>query len=120
MYRLLSTSPALLLVYLSRRQNEAICLQSWQGVLFTIAAHPEDASPILIPLLNAAEQGQLPDYLEPRTETLDNLADDLLVEALAEPSSSIKSTLIRKILYNPGLLSFFYVSATFIFAYSLN
>ncbi|KAI0945042.1 hypothetical protein AcV7_001681 [Taiwanofungus camphoratus] len=102
MYRLLSTSPALLLVYLSRRQNEAICLQSWQGVLFTIAAHPEDASPILIPLLNAAEQGQLPDYLEPRTETLDNLADDLLVEALAEPSSSIKSTLIRKILYNPG------------------
>ncbi|OBZ77520.1 E3 ubiquitin-protein ligase listerin [Grifola frondosa] len=100
-YRLLLSMPSLVFVYLSYRHDEQRSLQLWHKLLSAIASHPEEADTTIPPLLDAAERGMLPRYLEPRGDELEGLAGGLLSEALSSSSTSSQLSLVRRILHAP-------------------
>lgn len=100
-YRLLVVSPSLLLAYLSHRNNQERCLQSWHALLSSVSSYPEALRASLTPLLDAAQNGILPKYLKPKADELGDLIGKCLVDALA-PAGSAQLTLVRRILRTSG------------------
>lgn len=95
--RLLTTSPRMFLVYLKHRGNRQLCFQLWQDILRAVATHTSGVSVILSPFLDAAEGSLLPDYLKPESGSLDDLAGDLLAEALSGSRTIAEVTIVRRL-----------------------
>ena len=81
-YRLLLLAPSFLLSYLSHRNTENLCLQSWNSLLSSVANHPETIQTSLSPLLDAAQRGSLRTNLTPQAGQLDNIILTTLDKAL--------------------------------------
>ena len=101
MYRLLSLSPSLLLVYLSRRDDHDRCLQLWQAVLSSMAEHTESLHSSVASLLHVSHKGALPNYLKPKTNELDALVGAFLTDVLNGPAKTERMLLLSQILTNP-------------------
>ncbi|KAF9818038.1 hypothetical protein IEO21_02999 [Rhodonia placenta] len=99
--RLLTTSPRMFLVYLKHRGNRQLCFQLWQDILRAVATHTSGVSVILSPFLDAAEGSLLPDYLKPESGSLDDLAGDLLAEALSGSRTIAEVTIVRRLFRSP-------------------
>lgn len=100
-HRLVSISPAVLLVYLAFRGKEEECTSLWNAVLSEMATGPEDITKTLPPLLEAAEGNKLNNYLLPTDGNLDDTVGQLMVSALNGRSNENLS-LVRRILTVPG------------------
>lgn len=102
LHRLLRIAPALMFVYLTHRHDKERCTKLWQDVLAFVASQPEDFNGIVPSLLDAAERGRLPDYLDDAVGSLDTTAGMLLAEALAGPEMTSEAILLRRILCTPS------------------
>ncbi|KAI0698055.1 hypothetical protein C8T65DRAFT_661197 [Cerioporus squamosus] len=106
-YKLLTTIPRLLLLYLKYRQDEAACLAVWHKVLKVVALHTDKIEVILPVLLDAAENQTMPPYLRPQGEELHEVAGSLLTEAVSAPLNAPRVALVRRLLvsYQPFISS---------------
>ncbi|RDX54789.1 hypothetical protein OH76DRAFT_1398200 [Lentinus brumalis] len=106
-YKILTTMPSLLLLYLKYRRDEAACLAVWHKVLEVVARHTDEIESILPVLLDAAENQSLPDYLRPQGEELHEIAGTLLTEAVSAPPNTPQVAMIRRLLtsYQPFISS---------------
>lgn len=107
-YLLLAISPSLLLAYFVHRRDVDRSLLLWRSLLSAISQHPKEIQTSLPPLLDAAAENTLPDYLKPQTDELDNLVGQLVDNVLGG-SATDKLPLVRQILRYPGKL----ISAVF-------
>ena len=101
--RLLSTMPSLLLLYLKFRKDKSTALTVWWRVLETVGRSPEEFDAMFPALLDAAESKQLPAYLRPQGEELEQAAGSLLVGAAYGEQSPFRLSLIRRILVSYGM-----------------
>lgn len=97
-FRFLSMSPVLLLSYLTHRKDEPTCLFVWHSLLSSIASSDSPDSTSIKSLLNAAQKGTLPKYLEPQQAELDHVVKLMLERALAGPMDSDEASLLEQIL----------------------
>ncbi|KAH9835414.1 uncharacterized protein C8Q71DRAFT_765758 [Rhodofomes roseus] len=100
--RVLAVAPSLLLVYLSYRQDEALCLQLWQDVLRTLAGSSGGIEDAVSPLLNAQDRGALPAYLRAEEGDFDDVVGDLLAQVLAGSAKTSEVNVLRSIMRSPG------------------
>ncbi|TFY58014.1 hypothetical protein EVJ58_g6676 [Rhodofomes roseus] len=100
--RVLAVAPSLLLVYLSHRQDEALCLQLWQDVLRTLAGSSGGIEDAVSPLLNAQDRGALPAYLRAEEGDFDDVVGDLLAQVLAGSAKTSEVNVLRSIMRSPG------------------
>lgn len=98
-YRLLTVSPPLIIVYLSRREGRDHCLQVWHAVLSGIVSHPERLHSNLTSLLHTSA---LPNYLKPKANELDALVELLLTDVLSGSAPTGEVTLLSRLLASPG------------------
>ncbi|KAI0634826.1 hypothetical protein C8Q77DRAFT_1277694 [Trametes polyzona] len=96
-HRLLTTIPALLLLYLKYRKDEAACLDVWHRVLETVARYPDDVQSTLPVLLDAVENKSLPSFLRARGE-LDEAAGSLLTDVLGGAPNASMTRLVGRLL----------------------
>ncbi|PIL27721.1 hypothetical protein GSI_10874 [Ganoderma sinense ZZ0214-1] len=96
--RLLATMPSLLLLYLKFRDDEAAALSVWHRVLETVGRSPEEFNAMFPTLLDAAESKQLPFYLQPQGEELEQAIGSLLAAALYVSPNPSRALLIRRVL----------------------
>ncbi|KAI0747035.1 hypothetical protein C8Q80DRAFT_1178930 [Daedaleopsis nitida] len=101
--RLLTTLPSLLMLYFKYRDDQEACLAVWHKVLEAVARNTHEIDRLLLPLLNAADEGALPTYLRPQGEELHEAAGSLLTEALSGPVNAKQVSAISRLLtsYEP-------------------
>ena len=99
---MLDVAPSLLLVYLSHRHDDALCLRLWQDVLRTLAGSSGSIEDAVSPLLRAQEKGELPGYLRADEGDFDDVVGDLLAEVLTRPANASEVNTLRNIMRNPG------------------
>ncbi|KAH9005649.1 hypothetical protein EDB86DRAFT_3177955 [Lactarius hatsudake] len=79
--KILSISPKLLTTYLSRRGGQAVTLKLWRSLLESLPTQPVYV--VLPPLLDAAEQGALPEHLKPAQQEFDKSISAIFADAMA-------------------------------------
>ncbi|KAH9035965.1 hypothetical protein EDB84DRAFT_1659282 [Lactarius hengduanensis] len=79
--KILSISPKLLTTYLSRRGDKAVTLKLWRSLLESLPTQPVYV--VLPPLLDATEQGALPEHLKPAQQEFDKSISAIFADAMA-------------------------------------
>ena len=97
--------PSLLVLYLKFRQNQGVALSVWHSVLETVGRSPEEFDTMFPALLDAAESQQLPPYLRPHGEELEQAVGNLLTDALSGTQNASRVSLIRRLLTSYGMFS---------------
>src|SRR5882762_4274340 len=92
---LLTASPPLLVVYLSRRNDQSLTLQLWRAVLSSMISQIDMIQTTLPPIVNAAQRGVLPNHLRPADQELDAAISKLFETAIESRVSSSLSLLIH-------------------------
>ena len=96
--RLLATMPSLLVLYLKFRKDHGTASSVWHSVLETAGRSPEEFDTMFPALLDAAESQQLPPYLRPHGEELEQAVGNLLTDALSGTQNASRVSLIRRLL----------------------
>ena len=103
--RLLATVPSLLVLYLKFRKDQATASSVWHSILETVGRSPEEFDTMFPALLDAAESQQLPPYLRPHGEELEQAVGNLLTDALSGTQNASRVSLIRRLLTSYGMFS---------------
>lgn len=93
--KILSISPKLLTIYLSRRGDQAVTLKLWRSLLESLPSQPVYV--VLPPLLDATEQGALPEHLKPTEYEFDKSISAIFADAMAAANVDALPLLLRVI-----------------------
>ncbi|KAH9041508.1 hypothetical protein EDB83DRAFT_2409286 [Lactarius deliciosus] len=91
--KILSISPKLLTTYLSRRGDQAVTLKLWRSLLESLPTQPIYV--VLPPLLDATEQGALPEHLKPAQQEFDKSISAIFADAMASIKADALPLLLR-------------------------
>lgn len=94
----MTLSPSLLFLYLSHRGDEQLCSKLWQGLLSNASQGMDVALATLPALLDGAQKGSIPSYLEPDGDVLDSTVSLLLADALTKHQAIQSLDIVGKIL----------------------
>lgn len=97
-------SPEFLLSYLSHRKDEPRCFSVWHSLLLNIATGDSPNFTAIKSLLNAAQKGTLPKYLEPQHGELDHVVEMMSKRVLSVSMTSDEALLLKQILEFSGWL----------------
>jgi hypothetical protein len=92
--KILSISPKLLTTYLSCRGDQAVTLKLWRSLLESL---PTPVYVVLPPLLDATEQGALPEHLKPAQQEFDKSIGAIFADAMASANADALPLLLRVI-----------------------
>ncbi|KZT28004.1 hypothetical protein NEOLEDRAFT_1059411 [Neolentinus lepideus HHB14362 ss-1] len=99
---LVTTSPSLLLVYLSKRNDRIRSSEVWYRILDVLSGKDtRDLAGTIVHFLEPVKAGVFPDYLGPEDGELDASFAKLLAYASADSSDSSALDIVRKVLQNP-------------------
>lgn len=93
--KILSISPKLLTTYLSRRGEQAVTLKLWRSLLESLPTQPVYV--VLPPLLDATEQGVLPEHLKPAQQEFDKSISAIFADAMVSANADALPLLLRVI-----------------------
>ena len=95
--RLLSVSPRLLLIYISRRAEQDLCVQLWHNIVSAIIQHLADGSADLSTIM----QADLPAYMRPPGNGMDAIVSDILRDTLSGAATKDRVTFVKQVLTKP-------------------
>ncbi|KAI9462830.1 hypothetical protein BJY52DRAFT_1203094 [Lactarius psammicola] len=93
--KILSISPKLLTTYLSRRGDQTVTLKLWHSLLESLPTQPVYV--VLPHLLDATEQGALPEHLKPTQQEFDKSISAIFADAIADANADALPLLLRVI-----------------------
>ncbi|KAI0316069.1 hypothetical protein OF83DRAFT_1284410 [Amylostereum chailletii] len=93
--QLLSIGPDLLLTYLGRCEDHEVTVRLWRSTLSAISANPEFIHTSLPHLVSAAQRSELPDYIKPAEQELDNAVSELFINAVDDRDATAAGLLQR-------------------------
>ena len=92
--KILTISPKLLTTYLSCRGDQVVTLKLWRSLLESL---PTPIYVVLPPLLDATEQGALPEHLKPIQQEFDKTISAIFADAMASADADALPLLLRVI-----------------------
>src|SRR6266702_3161546 len=93
--KILSISARLLTTHLSLRGDQAVTLKLWRSLLESLPTQPVYV--VLPPLLDATEQGALPEHLKPTQQEFDKSISAIFADAMASANVDALPLLLRVI-----------------------
>ena len=102
---LLSISPRILLMYISRRAEQYLCVQLWHNIISAIIQHLADCRADLSTIM----QADLPAYMKPPGNGMDAIVSDILRDTLSGAATKDRVTFVKQVLTKHRKSGFFIV-----------
>jgi hypothetical protein len=101
-FRILQASPQAISAFMSRRNDEDLCVELWHGLLVDVSQQLD----MLSSLLDVIGANIFPQYLRPEDGELDGVIEHLLIEVLNGDASTSRSDLLKRLIQAQSESSF--------------
>lgn len=100
--RILQASPQAISAFMSRRNDEDLCVELWHVLLVDVSQQID----MLSSLLDVIDTDICPKYLRPEDGELDDIIEHLFIEVLNGTISTSRSDLVKRLIQVQGESSF--------------